>query len=291
MVEAKKSDDIGMKRGRVLPNLPQPKQLDVIAEGLPILMKSAGDLLGASKALVEHHRAATILEGHAMEEVAKILILIDIVRCPQKLRPSRIGPMMNWFYDHLARLIYIDAQGWKPVNAKQLQEYADDHRKSHYLEGAVGEYIMPNWTAWSRESMLYADIVAYEDGEPIWNEPDARAPSFDYYEPRPWQVCQALRDMGAFTRAGLDIVSSVWSQTDFVNDQNWGDTERLTKEMLLALEKAGLITEAAREEQVGVLYDRWQLPMYRIDFKRIEVPLAELQAERDANFWSEVGYW
>ena len=57
MVEAKKSDDIGMKRGRVLPNLPQPKQLDVIAEGLPILMKSAGDLLGASKALVEPIRS------------------------------------------------------------------------------------------------------------------------------------------------------------------------------------------------------------------------------------------
>ena len=108
MAEAKKSGDIGMKRGRVLPNLPQPKQLDVIAEGLPILMKSAGDLLEASKALVEHYRAAAILKGHAMEELAKILILIDIVRCPQKLRPSRIGPMMAWFYDHLARLIYID---------------------------------------------------------------------------------------------------------------------------------------------------------------------------------------
>lgn len=112
MAEAKKSDDIGMKRGRVLPNLPQSKQLDVIAEGLPILMKSVGDLQAASKALGEHHRAATILEGHAIDEVAKILILIDIVRCPPKLRPSRIGPMMTWLYDHLARLIYIDAQGW-----------------------------------------------------------------------------------------------------------------------------------------------------------------------------------
>ena len=221
MVEAKKSDDIGMKRGRVLPNLPQPKQFDVIAEGLPILMKSAGDLLAASKALVEHHRAATILDGHAMEEVAKILILIDIVRCPQKLRPSRIGPMMTWFYDHLARLIYIDAQGWKPENAEQLQEYVDHHRKSHYLEGAFGEYIMPNWTTWSRESMLYADIITHEDGVPTWNEPDAAAPMFDNYELFPWHVCQALRNMGAFTRAGLDIVSLVWSQTVSRTQFSW----------------------------------------------------------------------
>ncbi len=290
MVEAKKSDNIGMKRGRVLSNLSQPKQLDVIAEGLPILMKSAGDLLAASKALGEHHRAATILEGHAMDEVAKILILIDIVRCPPKLRPSRIGPMMTWFYDHLARLIYIDAQGWKPVNAKQLQEYVDDHRKSHYLEGAFGEYIMPNWTTWSRESMLYADIVTHEDGVPTWNEPDATAPMFDNYEPFTWHVCQALRDLGAFTGAGLDIVSSVWSQTEFVDDQHWDDTEMLTYEILSAFEKAAFITEAAREEQLGVLYNRWQLPMYHIDFKRIEVPLAELQAKRDANFWAEIGF-
>jgi hypothetical protein len=190
-------------------------------------VKSAGELLAASKALGEHYRAAAILKGHAMEEITKILILVDIVRCPPNLRPSRIGPMMTWFSDHLARLIYIDAQDWKPVNIRQLQEYVDGDRKSHYLEGAGGEYIMPNSTTWSRESQLYADIVTHEDGEPMWNEPDARAPLFDYGEPSPWQVCQALRDMGAFTRPGLDIVSSVWSQTDFVDNQHWSDTERL----------------------------------------------------------------
>jgi hypothetical protein len=163
-------------------------------------------------------------------------------------------------------------------------------RQSHYLEGAVGEYIMPNWTTWSRESLLYADIVTHEDGEPIWNEPDAPSPIFDFGEPSQWQVCQALRDMGALTRPGLDIVSSVWSQTEFVDEQHWSDTERLTHEMLLALKKADLTTEDASKQQGGILYNRWQLPMYRIEFKRIEVPLAELQAERDANFWSEAGY-
>jgi hypothetical protein len=96
--------------------------------------------------------------------------------------------------------------------------------------------------------------------------------------------------MGAFTRSGLDIVSSVWSQTEFVDDKHWKYTESLTYEMLKALERAGLISEAARDEQLDALYFRWQLPMYHIDFKRIEVPLAELQAERDAKFWSEVGY-
>ncbi len=84
MGAARKSADIGMKRGRVLSNLPQAKQLDLIAEGLPILMKSAEDLFVATRALDNHDRAAIILQGHALEEVAKILILLDIVRCPPK---------------------------------------------------------------------------------------------------------------------------------------------------------------------------------------------------------------
>jgi hypothetical protein len=288
-MEVKRSDDIGMRRGRVLSNLTQPKQLDLIAEGLPILMKSAGDLLAASNALTDHPRASAILDGHAKEEIAKILILMDIVRCPAKLRPSRIGPMITWFYDHLARLIYIDAQSWKPVNTEQLQEYVDHHRKSHYLEGAYGEYIMPNWTTLSREGRLYADLVAHEDGEPMWSDPVdwAVAP---HYPPICWDLCQALRDVGAFTRVGLDVVSSVWSATEFVGDQAWIDIEELTHKMLVALHQAGLIAEAANERQLGLLYGRWQLPMYNIDFKRIEMPLEALQSERDANLWSAAGY-
>ena len=289
MVEAKKSDDIGMKRGRVLTNLSQPKQLDLIAEGLPVLMKSASDLLAASRVLGEHKRAAAILEGHAMEEMAKILILIDIVRCPPKVRPSRIGSMMNCFYNHLARLIYVDAQTWKPVDTAQLQEYVDDHRKSHHLEGAVGEDIIPNWATFARECTLYADILTAEGGEPVWNEPHDGTPLFDSYDPFPWKICEALRDMGALTRLGLDVVSLAWSQTEFVKEQHWSDAERLTHEMLLGLDKAGLITEAAQQEQLGVLYHRWQLPMYHIDFRRIEVPLSELKAERDSMLWSEYG--
>lgn len=289
MVVPQKSADIGMRRGRTLANLPQPHQLDVIAEGLPILMKSADDLLVASKALAEHDRAASILKGHALEEVAKVLILIDIVRCPPKLRGERVGPMMGWFYDHLARLIYLDAQSWKPTDTQELQNYVDRQRRSHYLDGYVGEYIMPNWTTWSRESLLYADMVAYEDGELTWHSPEAVITPWDQGDLGPWKVCTALRDMGAFTRAGLDVASSIWSQLNFEDSQHWRDAQRLTHEMLLGLERSKLITEAAHEDQLHILYQQWQLPMYRIDFRRLEVPLQNLRDEQEAMLWAEVG--
>ena len=290
-MEIKKSNDIGMKRGRVLSVLPSAKLLDVIAEGLPILMKSAGEYLAASKILFEHHpRVAKVLKGHAVEEVAKILILIDIVRCPPKCRPSRIGPMMRWFYSHLARLLYVDAQACRPTNARELQEYVDLHRKSHYIDGELGEYIMPNSALWLRESMLYTDIVTYEDGEPFWNEPITLPSMFGYDEPSSWLVCQVLQDLGAFTRDGLDIMSSIWCRVLFKDDEDWRESRSATEEMLTELQNASLIRETATQKQGNILYEHWQIPMYYIDFNPEKVKLEDLKAAQDAIFWSQVGY-
>jgi hypothetical protein len=94
MAKAMNSENIGLKQGKALANLTSSKQLDLIAEGLPVLMNSARELLEASRLLNGKDRAANILEGLAIEEIAKILILIDIVRCPSKIRSSRIGPIL-----------------------------------------------------------------------------------------------------------------------------------------------------------------------------------------------------
>jgi hypothetical protein len=55
-----------------------------------------------------------VLKGFAEEEAAKILILVDAVRCPPKLISSKLKRIVGWFYDHLARLIYAEAVAWKP---------------------------------------------------------------------------------------------------------------------------------------------------------------------------------
>ena len=290
MVEARKSNHIGMRRGRVLASFSQTKQLDLIAEGLPILMDSVGDLLSASMDLGQRHRAAHVLNNHALEEAAKILILVDIVRCPPKVRPARIGPMMGWFYEHLARLIYTEAQTWRPVDVDMLQEYVDHHRRSHYLEGGMSEYIMPNMTIFSRESLIYADLASDEHCELFWIKPETGLPLAQYSKPAARELCEALQVMGVFTREGLNIISSVWSQVNFVGKQHWSSVRRITEEMLLELERAKLITEGAQEKHLDILYDRWQMPMYHIDFKMEKVELEDLQAQRDASFWAEIGH-
>ena len=289
---------IGMKRAHALANLSADKQFDLIAEGLPILMDSAANLLKAAGSLQEHPRSAAMLGRHAEEELAKVLILIDLVRCPNSQRASRVGYMTRWLYDHLARLIYVDAQSWKPMHATQLQEYIDRHRESHYLEGSVGEYIVPNWEVFRRESDMYADIIGEEDGTLHWNDPQAIYRSEllcstlggKWDSPLAWKICSALQDFGAFTREGLDLIASVWEQVDFVAEENWDDAKTLCHSMLCGFEKADIITAAATEDQLRFLYHDWQLPMYRMDFAPIQVSLEALRAERDLNLAYEMGY-
>jgi hypothetical protein len=74
------------------------QRLTFIAEGLPIVLASATGFLNASKALQEFARESDVLFGYSEEEAAKALVLIDIVRCPQKLIASKIGTMTSWFY-------------------------------------------------------------------------------------------------------------------------------------------------------------------------------------------------
>jgi hypothetical protein len=292
MAEPLKSEDIGLKRGRVLAQLTPARQLDIIAEGLPILLKSADELMVAAEALDDHSRAAAILIGQATEELSKILILMDIVRCPPKLRGGLVGQMFKWFYDHLARLLYAEAQGWKPMTVTQLQEYLDNSRRSHDIEGFAGEFIMPNSTLFARESRFYADIVTFEDGEPIWNGPSDWMPArFEGQRTSIWHVAKALSDMGAFSRAGLDIVSQVWSAVDFAGEVECYSLPRnLTQQMLERLHAAGLFSQDAEQGQLHYLYNQWQVPMYRLDFKPILVPLEELRAAQEAALWNEIGY-
>lgn len=282
MTQATKSSDIGLRKGAMMCNMAAEARLAFIAEGLPIIFESAVSLIGASQALEGHAREAAILEGHAEEECAKLLILIDIVRCPPKLIAGRLGPMMHWFYNHLARLIYAEAQHWKPTNAEELQRYIDSDRKSHYLEGEYGEYIMPNWKLFQRETALYADVAGDEDRKPQWLSPSSGYSDFPALVPAAFQIADALSAFGVLTVDGLRILSDAWSVTPVMSDTGWEVMRRNLDLLLERLNASGLITARATEEHARALVNAWQMPMYGMDFTQIEVPLEDLLAERDA---------
>ncbi|MDB5393182.1 MAG: hypothetical protein JWM91_688, partial [Rhodospirillales bacterium] len=121
MTDRAKPANIGLGGAYQLCNMSSKDRLAFIAEGLPIIFESAKSLVNAAEKLIDHPRERAVLKGHAEEEAAKILILIDVLRCPPKIVSGRIGLMIKWFYDHLARMIYANAQSWQAWRLDELQ--------------------------------------------------------------------------------------------------------------------------------------------------------------------------
>jgi hypothetical protein len=280
----------GNRRAGTLAHLKERQRLDLVADGLPIIAASARGFWDASEKLEKGSREATVLEGFAEEEAAKALILVDLIRCPPKQVARSAAAMIKNFYDHLGRLIYVDAQHWCPTDVDQLREYVDQARAEHALEGYVGEYIVPNWKRYSREATLYADIEVYEDGVPQWSAPTGKMKSIFGGPPSALSLIEAMQLAGMFDRKGVDIVHGVWSKVGFVDSQGFEEQRHLTKAMFQQLFDAGLISEAFADAHEHTLYNNWQMPMYALDFRESEIPLEELEARREAAFWSEVGY-
>lgn len=286
-----KSPDIGLRQAKRLCQMPHEKRLAFIAEGLPIILQSARGFWSAAKTLKDHPREAAVLEGFALEEAAKILILMDMVRCPRKQLPARIGAMVGWFYDHLARIIYAEATNRiRATDVDYLRGTIEHMRKAYYLEGNIGEYILPNWELYIRESRLYADIEAYGDGDPGWSAPHVHERMFKDFVPTMIKLIEAMASLGLFTLDALTILSDVWDQLAFEDKQDHQEATRLVWETLERAQAAKLIPENAAQDDANLLAWYWQLPMYALDLSRITVSLEELEAEQERLLWAEAGY-
>ena len=288
---ANKAPNIGLSQGQRLCQMPQPERLAFIADGLPVVLESARGFWRAASQLEGAVREAVVLARHSKEEAAKVFILMDIARCPQRLVSSRMGSMVRWFYSHLARLIYADAVRWKPMDVAQLREYVDLKRKSHHVDGAVGEYIMPNSTIFNREGMLYADIAAYEDENVSWSNPaDLIHPlSFPRRAPPALRLAESMSRLGMFTRRGVELTAEVWGKVEFKEQESFREANTLTRTLLEGMMADELPTEEAEDEDVQLLYEAWQLPMYHLDLELIKVPVEDLHGEQEAWLRAETG--
>lgn len=217
---------------------------------------------------------------------------MDAVRCPPKLIASKLNRIVGWFYDHLARLIYAEAASWKPMHLAQLRDYVDLQRRGHFLEGHAGEYIMPNWTIYQRESRLYVDVEAYQDQELSWSSPSDTYPGHEFldsFEPVALRVASAMEQVGLFTPKGLQAASDIWGSLEYKDREDHHDGGKLTERPLHRLLLENLMLETAQQSDAGTLYRDWQIPMYNLDFSLIPVSLDDLEAAQECEYWSMVG--
>ena len=278
--------NIGLRQAKKLCQIGHADRLDFLADGLPIILSSAQSLWRSSRELEKTgSREAALLRILAEEEAAKALVLMDAVRCPSRLAASRIRKIVGWFYCHLARLIYAEAASWRPTNVLQLREYVDQQRKTHYLEGYAGEYIMPNWCLYARESVLYADIEIGEDKELVWSDPLRSVLGSgplvrETLPPESLVHVEALEAAGVFTPEGLRATSEIWGQVEFTDQVTRREAFELGRQLFTRLCHEKLPREYATERQASNLVYRWQMPMYDLEFSRLPVTMEEVEAER-----------
>lgn len=264
-------------------------RLTFIAEGLPILLSSSQGFQDAATRLGGSPREADVLVSFADEEAAKIMILLDIVRCPPAQVNQHIGKLMRWFYDHLARLVYAKAITWKPRNVGQLQNYITHECEEHTLEGFAGEFIMPGGLVHERESALYADIQSYDNEELAWHEPRARPILFGPEESGALQLTMAMQRLGLLNLEGLRIMATAWNGTRFIGQQTPTTAEALIQNMLEQMDAERLIPDRAKEADVSTLYKGWQLPMYELDITPTIQTIEELRETQARMLNDEIG--
>ena len=274
-----KAVNIGLHAISGLATLSCEKRYELLADGLPIILVSAQDLMSATETLKQHGRAADMLERQAGEEAAKILILLDYLRCPPG-RSDRASMMLKNFYNHGARLLYDESCTWKPTDIAMLRQYIDAQRRSHYVQESLNDAdIFPNWNLHIREAALYADLGRNESGELGWSDPILWG-SEDRLKPNALIVSEAMRRLGFFKPEALKYLTEIWSKVNFTDREPHSKASELTATTLNLYIDEGIVLEEATDEDVSMVQMAWQMPMYDLDFKPINVPLEELIAEQ-----------
>ena len=84
-----------------------------VATGIGHVVEVVDRLDAAARSLSEasERHPARILRNMAEEEAAKVLILVDAVRCPRKRQTER-SRVLGYFHDHLAKGLYAEVCHW-----------------------------------------------------------------------------------------------------------------------------------------------------------------------------------
>lgn len=252
------------------------------ATGIHYVLEVVDRLEPAARQLAgsDRHHASRILYSLAAEEAAKALILIDALRCPAD-RHSDKSRTLGYFYDHVAKGIYVEACRWRPIDFGEVVRYVELQRTEYYLDGPNGvDWIIPNDIKQSREDDLYVGYVRYDSENADQAESTWILPRDDndllYSAPSVVELVRALRDVGATTASGLSVVSDVWGTVNVEPHMRIDALEQLNLRTLAGLEERGLLVSTEVQSRATV-QSRWLFPLWSIDLRTKKVAKKELR--------------
>lgn len=259
-----------------------------IAIGIGHVLDAVNELDAATRKLheVEHYYPARVLENLATEEAAKVLILIDAVRCPRN-KPHEKSQTLGRFYDHLAKGIYAEVCNWHPADFAEVKSGIDLRRREHYLDGPNDvDWIFPNSITQGREDDLYVGYIRDDtegggQGERYWAPPGEayKIGTIRYVTPAVITLVRALHQAKATTPEGLSVIAKVWRPVDVRAEMSRVTLRRMNIRTLETLNNQDVLVPAP-SEIYAVICNNWIFPLWPLDLRILEVEKKTLREER-----------
>ena len=240
-----------------------------IGEGIGHLVTNIERLHDAAIRLadVDDHTSAAILGSIANEEAAKVLILLDAVRCPPSRAEER-RRTLSWWSEHLWKGLYAKVcdRGLDHRNFGELQAFIERESAYFYLDGPTGvDWIYRNSILAEREGRMYVDFVrgiTPGKGEsPWWSTPS----TYRHYSPADClYLVGALAHVGATSVEGLRAVAMVWRDFEPEARTSREELRSLIDKTLLELEARDLTKISDADAGVIATLRRWPFPLWSL---------------------------
>lgn len=276
----------------LLAQVKRNERFSIIAEGLHRIAENVEALTADVKVLNdnERYRAGGILTSVAAEEAAKAMMLLDLARIGWDNNETT-AEVLRWWYNHLARGLYIRAYEGKPASLSEVRGYLDFYRRERYLDGPNDvDWIFHNEVSRHRESPLYVDYLQNEDGTGSWASPADYASlhldgfSSPPHEPMIIGVLSSMSAVGLLTVNGLKAIRQVWDGVEVDDETHWtvvADLNRATMENLYCNPPPTLPTDPARVAALRLVVNRWVFPLTGLNMSETKVSLQELARQRE----------
>ena len=249
---------------------PDSRLFDEVAAGIPLIVENAESLNEAAQRLysAQEYRASEIIRGFAEEEAAKVLILLDALRCP----PERRLDTLKCFDFHLAKRIYALTCSFPNIlSFGELGDLVAHERQPYYLDGpnSVG-WIFTNSITTERERTIYVDYVrdiTETSGGYGWSAPDKRDTHIGpYRQPESVELCCALCEAGAKSSDGLAVIAESWRGFVLEKDTCRKELRDVIVSMLTGLLGGGHGT--ANQPAMSLIVSSWSFPLWPFDLNR-----------------------
>lgn len=272
---------------QALAELDDDDLFEKLAEGIQLLSDNLNRLDTAARQVSDagDGASASVLRHFATEEAAKVLILLDVVRCPLTEQQARERVLGRWT-NHLWKGIYAAACAWSPVDFDEVRRHVEHEFEWYYLDGPFEvDWIFPNQIVTARERLVYVDYVRDLTQDPQkadewWTSPDT---TFSRHPTNPCVLTvQALCKMGVGTVGGLSIIAELWRRVVPELDLHRTDVGGYIQMTANRLYDVGIVSQDWMNESRRHDVLNWPFPLWSLEPKPAQrkARLESLREER-----------